>query len=202
MDDFISKPISIQRIEEALDRQASPGAAALPGAVPASAGGEVSPPNSVARPPLDLDLLLARCLNKPVIAARVLGAFHGSAADLAAKLERALLAGDLEQAGRHAHTLKGSAGNVSAETLRAVAAAMEKQCRAGSEAAARAFLPPLQLEVRKALISAEELLRQLDVKAGQRRRQRPARERDGWQGGPGPAGGWPLLTRGIEEKNR
>lgn len=174
MDDFLSKPVSIERIEAALDRVLPAGAgmdattgAATDGATGAARGAVASAALAADSPaaPIQLESLLERCLNKPAIAGRVLAAFGQSAGELSDKLTAALEACDTDQAGRCAHTLKGAAANVSAEGLRALALTLEQQCKAGAEATARTTLLSLQVELEKCLTCAEQLRMQLSLPA-------------------------------------
>jgi HPt (histidine-containing phosphotransfer) domain-containing protein len=101
------------------------------------------------RPVINIHDFLDRCMNQPAIAQRVLEKFGESAAGLVREIEQALRRADTATAGRHAHTLKGAAANISAERLRAVAAIMEQQCVAGTDAAAQTTLLALQVEVKR-----------------------------------------------------
>lgn len=59
-------------------------------------------------------------------------------------LEAAMASGDAEEAYRHAHTLKGTAGNLSFRDLYAAASRLAEALRAGDVAAARALMPPVR----------------------------------------------------------
>jgi HPt (histidine-containing phosphotransfer) domain-containing protein len=52
--------------------------------------------------------------------------------------------GETRLAGAQAHKIKGAAGNVGGDALRAVAAAMEQAAQQGDEAALKARLPELR----------------------------------------------------------
>ena len=59
-------------------------------------------------------------------------------------LEAAMASGDAEEAYRCAHTLKGTAGNLSFRDLHAAASRLTEALRAGDVAAARALMPPVR----------------------------------------------------------
>ena len=155
MDDYITKPISGRRMAEVLNRFAGTQAAGDTKAAGAAASPETRPPPRPEgpmpdeRPVIDIHDFLDRCMNQPAIAQRVLEKFGESAAGLVREIEQALRRADTATAGRHAHTLKGAAANISAERLRGVAAIMEQQCVAGADAAAQTTLLALQVEVKR-----------------------------------------------------
>jgi HPt (histidine-containing phosphotransfer) domain-containing protein len=70
-----------------------------------------------------------------------------------AKLRAALAGGDMEAAGRHAHTAKGQAAYIGAETFRELAYAAELAAKDGDGAKAESLLPGL--EARFAAIQEE-----------------------------------------------
>ena len=178
MDGYLSKPVSGQRIAEAIEqvlaRPRPPQAPGHRGEHPPAAAADVradaSGPPAVGPPPgqtpaptaaadapaettpvIDQPTLLGRCLRRPDIAARVLDTFRQTVPALAEAIEQCLRAGQTEQAGRHAHTLKGAAANISAEPLREVAARLERLGKAGAEAAALSALPELELQLHRCL---------------------------------------------------
>ena len=67
--------------------------------------------------------------------------------DFAAAME----AGDLEAAYRHAHTLKGTAGNLSLKEVYSIACEICVSLRAGNAEKARAVIPALEAANAKAL---------------------------------------------------
>ena len=166
MDAWLTKPVSGQRLAEVLDRVAR---SASPTTVPA---GGVNAPVDVpcdAQPYLghgsqtivNTADLLGRCMAKPQIAARVLDTFQQTVPDLMAKLERALAQGDTQMAARHAHTLKGAAGNISATALANAADLMCQQCRGGADAAARTTVLSVTLELTRCLAALPQVRHEL-----------------------------------------
>ncbi len=70
------------------------------------------------------------------------------------KLREALEAGVIADVRRHAHTLKGSAGNLAASGLQAAAARVEAAAGEGNLAGIREALPDLENQFNLALQSA------------------------------------------------
>ena len=137
MDDYISKPITGDRIAEVIARvlRESP---------------EPSPP--AARPPaLDVGSLLHRCMGNVQAVKRILRNFERSAGDVPDRIEQALAQSDTAAAARLAHSLKGDAATLSAEPLRAAAQAVEELAVVGAEATARTRLLELRLELNRCL---------------------------------------------------
>ena len=162
MDDCIAKPVSGQRIAAVLDRVASRPPRDTVSESPVAESGRPtgkrrSDAESAGETPaadpsaLDTEDLIHRCFDKPAIAERVLASFQQSAGELVSQMEKALDTCDTQQAGRHAHTLKGAAANISAGPLRAAAARMEQECKIGAEAAAKTTLLTVKLELKRCL---------------------------------------------------
>jgi HPt (histidine-containing phosphotransfer) domain-containing protein len=87
---------------------------------------------------IDLDTLHERCGGNPVVIERVLNKFRSRADDQVAKLAAAVEGQDFEQLRLLAHSLKGSAANVSATTVSLVANEIEDaaKCLQGDDLAA------------------------------------------------------------------
>ena len=176
MDDYVTKPLSTKRVAEALDRvraTASPGPADHGSAPDTPDASRISRPKadgtSAPRPipasapgVIDLEDLLRRCVNKPSIAARVLGKFRDSAQGLMDEIKRALSQEDTDSAARAAHTLKGASGNISAESVYELARVLEQQCRAGAEAASNSTVLALEAELAVCLDRLPDVLEQLN----------------------------------------
>jgi PAS domain S-box-containing protein len=174
MDGYVSKPIDIERVRRAIesvttlppaDRSASdwPDPAPCPKPSlpsgnpleePASPGTNAQDQlSSPAQPPaspegeseLDYETFKHRCIDKDEVAHRILRRFLDTVDGILDQLEQALRANQTEQARRHAHALKGTAANLSAEPLRRKAAEMEQLLKNGAHAAAASNLLPLRL---------------------------------------------------------
>jgi CheY-like chemotaxis protein len=74
---------------------------------------------------IDYEELLARVMGKRALADRLIGMFHQRVATDLAEIEAAITAGDPKAIEATAHRLKGSAANVSAGAIRAIAADLE-----------------------------------------------------------------------------
>ena len=107
---------------------------------------------------IDRHELLARCLNDTGFMKQMLEVFSDFVPQTFASLKSAIEAADLEAACRYVHTLKGSAANVSAETLRQVAFSAEQQAMAGDLDAVRKALPEINAALARCLIDAQSLL--------------------------------------------
>jgi CheY-like chemotaxis protein/HPt (histidine-containing phosphotransfer) domain-containing protein len=173
MDDFISKPVTTEALDEVLRRW-----------VPAYQPGgprwgprhdDLSPPSSGATPPsseptitprphrppsspglrvpsvIDLGMLHSlRATQRPGdpdIVAEVIAIFLADAPVRLAALREAVKKGDLAAAGRTAHTLKGSAGHLGAKTLVALCTRFEDKARAGAVDSARFAVEAIEEEL-------------------------------------------------------
>ena len=81
------------------------------------------------------DALLARCVGKRELVRRVLTAFVDQINDDLPRLSAVVAEGDLTATEKAAHRIKGSAANVAADDLRALAEQMESSARDGVQAA-------------------------------------------------------------------
>jgi Amt family ammonium transporter len=84
-----------------------------------------------AGPAYDLGSLSARCLGNLDFAISLLDRFAAGTDDSIQRLRTAADRGDLSDLAREAHSLKGSAANLSAESIRDAAASLEAACRSG-----------------------------------------------------------------------
>ena len=84
-------------------------------------------------PGIDFPALLSRMQGKEPVVLRLLKLFRNQAADAAGRISATLAAGEREAAIRLAHTLKGSAANVSATDLYQLAGEVERQIKAGDQ---------------------------------------------------------------------
>jgi two-component system sensor histidine kinase/response regulator len=135
MDDYVSKPVSVDELENALRRWIGPGE---------EVGRAGAPPTSRGAAPETFD-------PAKVAALRSLGAdgeedafgslttlFVASGAGLLETLREALARGDADTLGRVAHTLKGSAANLGAVRLADACRDLEEAISAGSQAVGEA----------------------------------------------------------------
>jgi HPt (histidine-containing phosphotransfer) domain-containing protein len=96
------------------------------------------------QPGIDVPAALARLGGNRGLLMRLLAEFGKTQADAAAAIRAALGRGDIDDAMRRAHTVKGVAGNLSAVRLAAVAGAVEMRLRAGDAAGAAPLLVDLE----------------------------------------------------------
>ncbi|MGY0194413.1 response regulator [Leptothrix sp. BB-4] len=128
MDDFLAKPVEPERLHTVLARFLAPSwpmkaQAPSPSAIPPDWLRELTG--------LDVTAGLRRTLGRPAVFADLLRAFVAAHHDTDRRLADALQAGDRVLAGRIAHTLRGIAGQIGAESLQAAARQVEKTARQG-----------------------------------------------------------------------
>ncbi len=146
MNDHVTKPIVPERLFESILRHTQPQPDDAP---PASGLPDL--------PGLDVAGALRRVSHDPAAYIRLLRRFAASQADGARRIDDALAAGDLREAGRLAHTLRGTAANLGANALRDAAQALEAALREDADTATAA---PLQARL------ADELATLTDMLAG------------------------------------
>ncbi|UCD49460.1 MAG: response regulator [Phycisphaerales bacterium] len=151
MTDYLSKPIDPEKLITMVDRYAeSPEAQpALSQSVEESLPCEAAPltieGNSDVSP-FDIEALLHRCNGSREFMARILAKFIAKTPGLLKELECGIQAGDAEQVGLLAHTLKGMASNLAAESLRAAAVELEQLAKDGELSNALTSLEKVQRE--------------------------------------------------------
>ncbi len=120
MDGYLSKPINGNELIELVETSAagSPSAAATP------PSHEVSQAVTVAA--FDPEVALRRCLGKPAVLAEVIQCFLTDAVSMLPQMRAALQQGDLKEAGRLAHQLKGTVDYLGAEPTREAALRVEQ----------------------------------------------------------------------------
>ena len=142
MNDHIPKPVDpdhlIRRLRHWIDLSHS---GTKPPVDKPAASSEISLMDN--QPGIDTDAALARLGGNRTLLGRLLAEFAKSQAGAVAAIRLALGHGAIEEATRHAHTLKGVAGNLSAGRLAAEAAAVETALRKGELAEVERLLPGL-----------------------------------------------------------
>jgi len=153
MNDYVTKPATLARLAEAVDRWLGPdqpqarrplhGYSDIGLALPAA---KAPAPAS----PLVLDEagLLGRLGHDATLAVEVAGVFLDGSASSLRQLEDAVRAGDAEAAARHAHSLKGASANLGAERVRGLAAAIEAAAKGADLGRAAQGLPELADQLR------------------------------------------------------
>ena len=151
MDDYLAKPITRDTLLNVLE-------AWLPhaGAGRETSGGEHAGETSarekehsggIATPPVwNRSELLRRLLDDEAMAGEIISGFLEDIPRVTASLAEALATGDIAAAELLAHTVKGAAGNIGAESMRSVAFGLEMAARSGDTASAAAFMKSLEQE--------------------------------------------------------
>ncbi len=117
MDDYLTKPLTLDRLREALDRWPS-----------------APKPAVTAAPAVDRTALGRMFGDNPALIARMLARFRDSAAQLVAELDEQSRVGDLPAVANTAHKLEGAARTAGAAMLGDLAAAVEQAARDGDGA--------------------------------------------------------------------
>jgi HPt (histidine-containing phosphotransfer) domain-containing protein len=166
MDDYLAKPFDPQRlinvIESQLTRQSRFEEGNTMERDLKTAGVSVDVTES-AEVPIDLDTLLRQWGDKGDLVARLLGKFQDALNSDVARIAQAVEAGDFENAGRLAHSLKGGASYVAAEPLRRGALTIEQSARSGDFAGVTRALPALETEAKRCLEAIPAVLTRLQA---------------------------------------
>ena len=139
MDDYLSKPLRRERLEEALIRWGS-------GTKDLRAVGTGTTPQGAENHDganFDAEDLVERLMGNQDLAIRVAGAFLDSMPQQLAALADAIAGSDAEATRLLAHSIRGAAANVGGETVREIALKLENLGESGATEAAREILPEL-----------------------------------------------------------
>jgi len=160
MDDHLSKPFSMQTLQDMLDRW-MPAAAS----VPATAAQPAPRSHAKAGEVLDRQVLeqlsKVRTNGKPELLARVINLYLAESPKLVQKLKQAAGASDARAIARSAHSLKSSSANVGAKVLSGYCADIEASARRADTEEARKILAKIETEhgsVQSALAAEVEAL--------------------------------------------
>jgi len=128
MDDYLSKPIQREELTAILDRyQKRKNQTAPPVAMPAPAAPLAVTPDPASLPPLfDEASALNRLSGDRMLLLKLLEQFAVEAVNRMSELDASLQSGDWDLTRKLAHTLKGTAANLSCERLRAKANLLER----------------------------------------------------------------------------
>jgi CheY-like chemotaxis protein len=159
MDDYLSKPYTLEQLEALLRRWLAPADGTTAPAVPAAASA-TSPQAEVINTTI-LDQMRQLDPNGSVgLMHEVLHAYLNNSVRLQKQLEEAIGAGDAETLRRSAHTLKSSSTNVGAETLSALYKELEACGCAGRMDEARQLMPRVSQEYAQAIHELHALLKE------------------------------------------
>jgi HPt (histidine-containing phosphotransfer) domain-containing protein len=92
--------------------------------------------------------------------AKLTSLFEQSSRDRASSIEAFLVAGDRRQVSRTAHAVKGSAAQVGAESLRALASALEKEAEHLDAVALQERVDALNVEVERSIALLRTFVRE------------------------------------------
>jgi signal transduction histidine kinase/CheY-like chemotaxis protein/HPt (histidine-containing phosphotransfer) domain-containing protein len=153
MDDYVTKPIDPVELLGAIRRHVPVGVirmppVGLPTGTTAAAPAAIAP-DAVVDPPIDLNMLEQRCMGNRKLAAKALKMFESSLGKEIESLLNGVTHNDAQAVAAAAHKIKGSAANVSAERVRAVAAELETLGRTDALARATESLAVLDRETRQ-----------------------------------------------------
>jgi CheY-like chemotaxis protein len=159
MDGYLSKPFDPDQLltvmAELLAPQAGRGKATpveTP-AAPLAAAAET--------PPLNVETLRTRCMGMLEIAETLLGDFEQGVLESVEQIARCAAQGDARATAETAHSLKGEAGTMAAEPLRALAAEIEAAGKAGDLTPVATLVVRLRAEAQRCLEFLPTLRRQL-----------------------------------------
>ena len=134
MNDHITKPFQPPQLYATLNRWIAPRTRqVMPDSV--QTAGQMESVSLPDQPAIDVETGLVRSGGSLVLYRRILRKFAENEEATADNIRIALDAGDIATANRLAHSLKGSAGAIGAEPLRAAAGLLENALMQGDEAA-------------------------------------------------------------------
>ncbi|MBF0628737.1 MAG: response regulator [Magnetococcales bacterium] len=159
MNDYVSKPIDVDRLMATLIRQLHPDG---PGIEAASIGasdksGESRPP-ALNLPGFDLARALARLGGNQKLYVTLLEKFLQKEKDAAQRIGTALEQDQFGEAKRFTHTLKGLAGNLGCDVLREISAHVEQALEGEERTDLNALLCQLQQVLAQTVVTIEAAL--------------------------------------------
>jgi CheY-like chemotaxis protein len=161
MDDHLSKPFSMQTLQDMLDRWVRPAAASPQAdAVRLAAQATAKAAEVVDRGVLD-QLRKVLTNGKPELLTRVINLYLSESPKLVLKMKQAAAASDATEVARAAHSLKSSSANVGAKVLSGYCADIEASARRANIEEARRIFAKIETEhsgVQTALNAEFELL--------------------------------------------
>ena len=143
MDTVLTKPIHSEALDGALTAFLSDNPPIRRKSV------EIPNMDSASRKPVDLKRLTEITMGDTELESELIVTFLADTAERLAELASVLAAGDASQIGRTAHALKGSAGNMGAETLQALARDLEEVGKTGDVAAVQPTFERLRDEANR-----------------------------------------------------
>jgi PAS domain S-box-containing protein len=151
MDDYVAKPIQVPVLIEVMERLTV-------GAEPAPPETGATPAPPPGTPVFNRDAVMTRVDGDEELLQEIVELFLEDAPRQIERLKAALEAGEAALAQRQAHTLKGAAANVGAETLSGEALRIELAAKEGQLAAARSGCERLESEFGRFAAVVNELV--------------------------------------------
>lgn len=155
MNDHIAKPVSPAELVEKLDQWLSPPVRKSPSMKQASHPVEVELPRSL--PPFDIHAALGRVNGKTALLRKLIVSFGQTYATAASDLRARTLAGEMQDARRLAHSLKGVAGSLEIAGLQAAAGRVETLLAADARIEALREISELERVLAPAIAAARSL---------------------------------------------
>jgi Amt family ammonium transporter len=146
MDDYIVKPFEPDALLEMIER------------LLAAKEGKPDRP-----PPIDRDALLARCMGNLEFAQSLLSDFEGDLPERVDQIAQRIQQGNPQATAESAHALKGAAGTVTAEPLRALAAEIEAAGKTGDLTQVASLVDQLRTEAQRCLRFIPELQERMNA---------------------------------------
>jgi Amt family ammonium transporter len=161
MDDYIGKPFEPDMLLEMIGRLL----AAKEGkqAEEPAAGPRQTPSPSDSSPPINSDAFLARCMGSLEFARSLLADFEDELPGYVEQIAEHVYQGNAPAAAESAHALKGAAGTVTAEPLRALAAEIEAAGKAGDLTQVASLADQLRAEAQRCLRFIPEIQERMNA---------------------------------------
>ena len=150
MNDYVSKPVSPAALAKALETWLPRDDDKARSAV----GRNDKPIDHVAI--FDYDGMMERLMDDTILAAKIAALFIDDMPKQIGALKQALLVSDSKNTTLHAHSMKGSGGNLGANQFRNVAAEIEKAGKASDFAAISSLVPELEKQFTMAIVAIRE----------------------------------------------
>ncbi|MDH3205817.1 MAG: response regulator [Gemmatimonadota bacterium] len=162
MDEYLSKPISQERLREVVRSLAEPADKGATDAAPnLKTDMPTTPPNGDASAAFDRAELMERVESDLDLLSTLVGVFKADLPNLMGAIEEAIAGGDPEALSAAAHTIKGALSVFGAEPARALAERLEHTSRAGQVDGASGLYAELGVAVQAAEDGLDALLAEL-----------------------------------------
>ncbi len=159
MDGYVTKPIDRKELLDVVKKYLNPLSTGIGKSNECAPQIDVSKPDSSSTPrSFEMDELLARCGGDQAFTNRLLGKFASRLSQEQSKLADTVAKRSVDEAAKVAHTLKGTAGNVSATALQKLACELEESIKSESWDHVTPQLEQLDLEVIRCLAEINSLV--------------------------------------------